>query len=186
MSGRATEIFGQPARLSPFSSSSGHGFLFVSLHEHPGTRGTLTVKTCILLPTKDFLSDDNHKKPFCCGFSGIRTSHWYLSYVFVDSRNWNSTKTHGWLVGDSVVEGWWGRRWNMRRSSPTSSCSSSKGVVVVCMKCRYVFSLGQSTIVSLSQRIEGSDRMLGNISFEINFTRFAHNFHLKYRFKSSK
>ena len=83
----------------------------------------------------------------------------YLSYVFVDSRNWNPTKTHGWPVGDSVVErgGW--RCWNMRRSPPTSSSTSAPSAiaVVVCMNCRYVGRLGQSAVVSLTQRIEGSD-----------------------------
>ena len=42
----------------------------------------------------------------------------------------------------------------------TSTSSTSAMAVVVCMNGRYVVRLGQSTVVSLTQRIEGSDRIV--------------------------
>ena len=130
---------------------------------------------CITRTTRDY---------FCCGFSDKKTSS-YLSYVFVDSRNGNPTKTHGWLGGDRMVERWWWRCWNMRGTSSSSSSPSSKGGgVVVWMNCRYVFRLGQPTIMSLAQRIEGSDSD-GRISFQIiiNSVRFVVSFGLNCCFK---
>ena len=72
----------------------------------------------------------------------------------------------------------------MRRTSPSSSSTSSKGVVVVCMNCRYVFRLGQPTVMSLAEGIEGSE-MVGRISFQIinNFIRFLLTFGLNCCFK---
>ena len=76
--GRASEKFGPPTRPFPSSSSSGPGFLFVSLHEHPERRPSFSKNrhSTTYTNNKTILADYMYgiwiirRNSFCCGFSG--------------------------------------------------------------------------------------------------------------------
>ena len=73
--GRASEKFGPPTRPFPSSSSSGPGFLFVSLHEHPVRRPSFSKNrhSTTYTNNKTILADYMYiirGNSFCCGFSG--------------------------------------------------------------------------------------------------------------------